>query len=238
MTSFNNHVAGSSQTSAANGSKPTSRPEYQFKGVYIPASIWRNRGITWIEKCLLAEIDALSKDGCCWASNAYLAEQMGIEAKSMSNMIGRLIKKNLIIHAGYDGFRRQLLLAQNAQSDPQIRPLPTPSAKGGDSIGQGIPLHPPMDHRLVVERTSIGARLNKVEQSQEIPLLHQAIQYLESHHPTSKTETVAEAFIVLFKKTPNGDWRKRLLAFARKVGTDVKRKPISVPAKQRDYTRL
>ena len=67
---------------------------YKFKGVYIPAFVWLNKDLTPTQKMLLCEIDAMSdgKNNPCFAKNEHFANHLGIDIKSTSNMIGKLIK--------------------------------------------------------------------------------------------------------------------------------------------------
>lgn len=67
------------------------KPQRKFKGVWIPRAIWTSPKLTWLEKCLLAEIDCLSEPGSpCSASNDYLAGMFGVTAKRIANMLPEL----------------------------------------------------------------------------------------------------------------------------------------------------
>ena len=49
--------------------------ERKFEGIWIAKEIWLNKDLDIIEKCLLVEINSLSKDDdICYASNEYFAE--------------------------------------------------------------------------------------------------------------------------------------------------------------------
>jgi len=75
--------------------------------VFIPAVIWDAKNLTWLEKCLLAEIDALeSDDRGCWASNGYLADLFDSSAGSIANMLTRLKRFGHIVVEPFDGFQR------------------------------------------------------------------------------------------------------------------------------------
>ena len=90
----------------------------EFRGVWIRASLWRRKDLTWFEKCLIAEIDCFADN--CFASNAYLAEMMNTTESRLSNALTKLRKLGLVIDAGFNGRVRQILIADNVSSDPKI----------------------------------------------------------------------------------------------------------------------
>jgi hypothetical protein len=90
----------------------------EFRGVWIRASLWRRKDLTWFEKCLIAEIDCFANN--CFASNAYLAEMMNTTESRLSNALSKLRSMGLIIDAGFNGRVRQILVADNVSSDPKI----------------------------------------------------------------------------------------------------------------------
>jgi hypothetical protein len=67
-------------------------PQKQFKGVFIPAEIWEDQGLSWTDKCLLGEIYSLTGKEGCYASNEYLASKFGITVGTMKNRISDLRK--------------------------------------------------------------------------------------------------------------------------------------------------
>lgn len=78
-----------------------------FNGVWIPARIFESKEISWMEKCLLAQIDFLSKeDRAC--SNEYLAHVFGSSASSIANQICRLRKLGLIQNVKSDDGKRHI----------------------------------------------------------------------------------------------------------------------------------
>lgn len=97
--------------------QPHSEPRYEFKGVWIPAALWTRKDLTWLQKCILAEIDNLSKG--CFASNAYLAKHMGIAERTLTNNLAELRKKNLLIDWGFNGRFRQVSVADCISSNPK-----------------------------------------------------------------------------------------------------------------------
>lgn len=67
-----------------------------FKGVWISKSIWLSKELSITEKCLLTEINSLDNDLGCFASNAYLADFLGLSPSRVSELISSLIKKKYI----------------------------------------------------------------------------------------------------------------------------------------------
>ncbi len=86
-------------------------PKAESKGVFIPRAIWEDESLTWLEKCLLAQIDAYSNDGAggCYASNAYLAGHFNMSESSMANLISRLRKAGEIRDVSFNGRRRTII---------------------------------------------------------------------------------------------------------------------------------
>lgn len=117
----------------------TPEPEMKFKGVWIPAEIWLNEDLNCQEKCLLAQIDALTDDEePCFASNEWLSSFLGVSISTISHMLVDLKKKGWIETTPFDGRIRYLKLAD---------PLPksaTPLAefsKGPRRNRQGLPTY-------------------------------------------------------------------------------------------------
>ena len=67
-----------------------------FRGVFIPAHIWLDKNLNATEKCLMAEIDSLSKIGGCFASNQHFAEFLGLSKDRASKLISGLKNKGYI----------------------------------------------------------------------------------------------------------------------------------------------
>jgi hypothetical protein len=84
-----------------------SEEKYGFQGVWIPASVWNHSALSWREKCLVAEIDALSsaEHGPCHASCEYLAHRFDVTAHAMREALSQLIKRDIIWQLGFDGRR-------------------------------------------------------------------------------------------------------------------------------------
>jgi hypothetical protein len=86
------------------------QPKRAWKGTWIPKSIWENENLTWMEKCIWAEIFNLDDDdkGGCWASNAFLAKKFNTSPQTITNTICKLKKLNLIKQVCFDGRTRVL----------------------------------------------------------------------------------------------------------------------------------
>ena len=71
-----------------------SKSEYIFKGVFIPAFVWKNEELSPTQKMLLCEIDAMSdgENNPCYAGNEHFAKHLKCSVKSISNMIGYFVK--------------------------------------------------------------------------------------------------------------------------------------------------
>jgi hypothetical protein len=67
-----------------------------FKGIWIPAEVWLNDGLSVMEKLFLVEIDSLDNDSGCFASNAHFSKFFGITKPRCSQIIKSLEAKKLI----------------------------------------------------------------------------------------------------------------------------------------------
>ena len=83
--------------------------ERKFEGIWIAKEIWLNKDLDIIEKCLLVEINSLSKDDdICYASNEYFAEFFQCSERKISASVSKLISLGLVEQAGFDGRKRYL----------------------------------------------------------------------------------------------------------------------------------
>lgn len=121
-----------------------------FKGIWIPKELWLNQSLSPAEKCLLAEIDSLSRDGQeCFASNEYLAEFMHMTEGSLKNMMTSLREKGHIIDVRFDG-RRRYIRAEvipgcrqgSLKSDPCRHPGMTIEYRGEQRVDSLSPIPP------------------------------------------------------------------------------------------------
>ena len=80
-----------------------------FKGVWIPKDIWLDENLSITEKCLIIEIDSLDNtEKGCFASNEYLGKFIGLNPRTIANMIVDLRKKGYLIQCFFDGRNRGL----------------------------------------------------------------------------------------------------------------------------------
>lgn len=81
-----------------------------FKGIWIPRDLYLAEDLTWHDKILLGEIDSLDmdEDRGCFASNEYLGTFLGLEAKTIANMISKLRQRKAIVDVFHDGHNRGL----------------------------------------------------------------------------------------------------------------------------------
>lgn len=129
-------------------------PKRQIKGLWIPVWIWDAKGITWMQKCLLAEIDVLDEDGPdggCSASNEYLGERFGCKPDSMANSISELRKKGFLKNIEPEGEHRRLRV---------VRPKFTESVNANHRIGEDS------DHRIGEQGSHSNTRDNSTENSE------------------------------------------------------------------------
>lgn len=67
----------------------------QFKGVWIPATLYLDKTITWTQKIILIEVDSFSKNKLeCFVSNEHLANLIGITESGIEKAIRGLVQMN------------------------------------------------------------------------------------------------------------------------------------------------
>lgn len=88
----------------------------KFTGVFIPAEIYENKEISWIQKILWCEIQALSGSDCCYASNAHFAEHLGIDERNVIKHISVLKQHGLVEILGFDGRTRKMKAVMSKSS--------------------------------------------------------------------------------------------------------------------------
>jgi hypothetical protein len=70
--------------------------ERAFKGIWIPKEIWVSEDLGWTEKFLLAEIDSLSQNNECFATNEYFGRFFNISKDRVSKIISALSTKGYV----------------------------------------------------------------------------------------------------------------------------------------------
>lgn len=79
-----------------------------FKGIWIPKEIWLAKDINYFEKILWAEIDSLSGEDNCFASNEYFSEFFDCRVETISRAISKLKELGYVSEVGFDGRKRYL----------------------------------------------------------------------------------------------------------------------------------
>lgn len=90
-----------------------------FTGVFIPAEIYENEELSWSDKILWAEIQALSGKTACRASNAHFAKHLKSTEHTISKSIAKLKKLGFVKQVGFDGRTRELIVcfSKNEEQD-------------------------------------------------------------------------------------------------------------------------
>ena len=69
-----------------------------FKGVFIPASLYLDTSISWTQKIIMVEIDSFTKNGLdCFVSNLHLSKLLGLSESGVEKSIKGLVDKNLVV---------------------------------------------------------------------------------------------------------------------------------------------
>jgi hypothetical protein len=101
--------------------------ERDFKGVWIPKEIWLNEDLNWTEKLLLVEIDSLSKNGECFASNEHFAKFLGVRIRQVQNSLTTLKEKGYI--STFVVYKEGTLEVEKRIITPHAENYMTPHAK-------------------------------------------------------------------------------------------------------------
>lgn len=80
-----------------------------FKGVWIPKTIWLDERLNALEKVILTEVDSLdSSERGCFASNRHIAEFCQCSETKVSTAISKLIDYGYLYVQSFDGRTREL----------------------------------------------------------------------------------------------------------------------------------
>lgn len=79
-----------------------------FKGVWIPRSIWLNDNLTMLEKVILVEVDSLDNAEHCTAGNEYLSQFCQCSESKVSGAIKKLQDLGYIEVIAFDGRHRRI----------------------------------------------------------------------------------------------------------------------------------
>jgi hypothetical protein len=92
--------------------KTPALPARKFKGVWICAALWLNPGLTWLQKCVAAEIDSLADESePCIAGDEYLAKMFDVAPRRMANIISELCTAGVVERMRKAGHKRGLRLS-------------------------------------------------------------------------------------------------------------------------------
>jgi len=173
------------------------QPKYAFKGVWISKEIWLSEEITWMEKCLLADIDALDDgtDRACYASNEYFAEKFRSSPASIANQISKLRKLGFVETVGFDGRERSLRLTDGFK---QVKP----ASEGRVNQGVNAPIgEEKAEGNSPVAPKGAGRVKNEPSIKSKLPTTEPAIRISGIFHRKLTTEWTPKE-ITAFKKLP------------------------------------
>ena len=97
-------------------------PKRDFKGVFIPASVWLDERLNALEKVILTEIDSLDGEKGCWAGNDYISQFCQCSASKVSKAVSKLIELGYVRVESFNGRNRVLrsCLAKNTRQSSRI----------------------------------------------------------------------------------------------------------------------
>lgn len=127
----------------------------QFKGVWIPAEIWKSKDLSINEKVMLIEIDSLQDPSRgCFKSNAGFADFFGLSKSRVSEIVSSLQKKGFIcvqqIKKGNQNTERRIFLTDKIQT---LFNPPAPSSTAVEPVR--IPEAPPSESRITPSESRI-----------------------------------------------------------------------------------
>lgn len=109
-----------------------------FKGVWIFRKLWCDKRLTWLQKCLLAEIDALSTDEQgCTASNEYLCQMFDVVERRMANMLSELKQTGFLIVGKAESGLRELRVSLPNVTEPVKNSVTEPVQKNDPQYTRG-----------------------------------------------------------------------------------------------------
>lgn len=83
--------------------------ERDFKGVWIPRTVWLDERLNALDKIILTEIDSLDiGERGCYASNKYIADFCQCSETKVSTAISKLIEYGYLYVQKFDGRQREL----------------------------------------------------------------------------------------------------------------------------------
>lgn len=119
----------------------------KFKGIWIPAEIWLNPKLTFVEKLVWAEIDSLSsKEQPCCASNDYFVKVLGIDERRIQRAMRALKQEELIKQVAFNGRTRMLVSTLGKKESDSNRDGKNDQVRGDTDATSGVTLVPPLEH--------------------------------------------------------------------------------------------
>jgi hypothetical protein len=91
-----------------------------FKGIWIPKTIWLCTDLKPNEKILLSEIDSLDNEKGCFASNEYFSKFLQVDISTVTRAIAKLKKLQYIFQESFNG--RERILRSNLEQCLGILP--------------------------------------------------------------------------------------------------------------------
>lgn len=86
-----------------------SENQRDFKGVWIPKTIWLDSRLTALDKVILTEIDSLDQgERGCYASNKHIADFCQCSEAKVTKSISHLTKLGYVYVQKFDGRQREL----------------------------------------------------------------------------------------------------------------------------------
>jgi len=77
--------------------KKKTNMERRFTGFFIPVELIENKELSWVDRIILSEIDALNINGDgCFASNEHFCKLLDVKMRTVVYSIGKLNKMELI----------------------------------------------------------------------------------------------------------------------------------------------
>lgn len=85
------------------------KSDRNFKGIWIPKSIYMNSEVNWHAKILFLEINSFTENGKeCYMSNKHIASFLQISERQVSRYVTELKKLGWIEETAFDGRKRYL----------------------------------------------------------------------------------------------------------------------------------
>jgi hypothetical protein len=114
-------------------------PKRYFKGYWMPVELIEDDRLSWMEKLLLVEIDALSRnraEGCC-AKNKHFARHLHVNEGTIANAITHLRRLGYVEDVRFDGRLRWIRARQPSSfHEGSLHKIMKPAASEPHSAGK------------------------------------------------------------------------------------------------------